>query len=90
LRNRAADHTLKDGVNVAVNNLAGLFWPNDSGEMHDLEDTEDCRSAGGHGNQHVRLRGAQVRLVKRSARLDRHSPRAVADVPLESLKKSET
>ena len=27
-----------------------------------LEDTEDCRSASRHGNQHVRLRGAQVSL----------------------------
>jgi len=28
------------------------------GEGNGLEDTEDRRSAGGHGNQHVRLRGA--------------------------------
>ena len=27
---------------------------------NDLEDSEDCRSVGGHGNQHVRLRIAQV------------------------------
>src|SRR5215813_13900816 len=44
---------------------------NGLGETHDLEDPEDCRSAGGHGNQHVRLRGAQI--TKRSARLDRRS-----------------
>jgi hypothetical protein len=25
-----------------------------------LEDSEDCRSAGGHGNQHVRLRSSQI------------------------------
>jgi hypothetical protein len=25
-----------------------------------LEDSEDCRGAGGHGNQHVRLRSAQI------------------------------
>jgi hypothetical protein len=25
-----------------------------------LEDSEDCRGAGGHGNQHVRLRRAQI------------------------------
>ena len=27
---------------------------------NDLEDSEGCRSVGGHGNQHVRLRSAQV------------------------------
>src|SRR5215213_5609912 len=26
----------------------------------ELENSEDCRSAGGHGNQHVRLRGASI------------------------------
>jgi hypothetical protein len=34
-----------------------------------LENSEDCRSAGGHGNQHVRLRGASIDASKRSARL---------------------
>src|SRR5712664_540001 len=27
---------------------------------NDLENSENCRSAGGHGNQHVRLRSAQT------------------------------
>jgi hypothetical protein len=30
------------------------------GEPNELENSEDCRSAGGHGNQHVRLRSAQI------------------------------
>jgi hypothetical protein len=34
-----------------------------------LENSEDCGSAGGHGNQHVRLRGASIDASKRSARL---------------------
>ena len=42
--------------------------PNCLGDPNDLEDSEDRRSAGGHGNQHVRLRGAQI-APKRSARL---------------------
>jgi hypothetical protein len=41
------------------------------GPPNDLEDSEDRRSAGGHGNQHVRLRCAQVTSsTRRSARLD--------------------
>jgi hypothetical protein len=40
-------------------------------ELNDLENSEDHRSAGGYGNQHVRLRGAQINVPKRSARLDR-------------------
>src|SRR2546423_7147394 len=28
--------------------------------LNDLENSEDCRSTGGHGNQHVRLRCAQI------------------------------
>ena len=43
------------GANIAPNCLGG--W-------NDLEDSEDCRSAGGHGNQHVCLRGAQVDRTK--------------------------
>lgn len=39
------------GANVA---------PNDLGDPNELENSEDCRSAGGHGNQHVRLRDAQI------------------------------
>ena len=35
----------------------------------ELENSEDCGSAGGHGNQHVRLRGASIDALKRSARL---------------------
>ena len=33
-------------------------------DANDLEDSEDCRSAGGHGNQHVRLRCAQIDRIK--------------------------
>jgi hypothetical protein len=29
-----------------------------------LEDSEDCRGAGGHGNQHVRLRSAQIDCIE--------------------------
>jgi hypothetical protein len=29
-----------------------------------LEDSEDCRSVGGHGNQHVRLRSAQIDCIE--------------------------
>jgi hypothetical protein len=39
------------------------------GDLNDLENSEDCRSAGGHGNQHVRLRSAQIATATRSARL---------------------
>jgi hypothetical protein len=35
----------------------------------EMENSEDCGSAGGHGNQHVRLRGASIDASKRSARL---------------------
>ena len=35
----------------------------------ELENSEDRGSAGGHGNQHVRLRGASIDASKRSARL---------------------
>ena len=37
--------------------------------LDELENSEDCGSAGGHGNQHVRLRGASIDASKRSARL---------------------
>jgi hypothetical protein len=33
-----------------------------NGGSNGLEGSKDCRSVGGHGNQHVRLRGAQVSL----------------------------
>ena len=39
----------------------------------ELENSEDCGSAGGHGNQHVRLRGASIDASKRSARLRQRS-----------------
>jgi hypothetical protein len=29
-----------------------------------MEDSEDCRGAGGHGNQHVRLRSAQIDCIE--------------------------
>jgi hypothetical protein len=34
------------------------------GGSNDLENSEDCRSAGGHGNQHVRLRCAQINRIE--------------------------
>ena len=43
------------GANIAPNCLGG--W-------NGLENSEDCRSAGGHGNQHVRLRRAQIDRTK--------------------------
>jgi hypothetical protein len=43
------------GVSIAPNLLGG---------PDDLEDSEDCRSAGGHGNQHVRLRSAQIDFIE--------------------------
>ena len=43
----------------------------------ELENSEDRGSAGGHGNQHVRLRGASIDASKRSARL-RQQPVAAA------------
>ena len=39
------------------------------GDLNGLESSEDCRGAGGHGNQHVRLRSAQINRKGRSARL---------------------
>ena len=34
------------------------------GGCNDLEDSKNRRSAGGHGNQHVRLRGAQIDRIE--------------------------
>jgi hypothetical protein len=34
----------------------------ENGGSNGLEGSKDCRSDGGHGNQHVRLRSAQVSL----------------------------
>jgi hypothetical protein len=37
-------------------------WLRDlEGDQDGLEDSQDCRSVGGHGNQHVRLRISQIR-----------------------------
>jgi hypothetical protein len=49
----------------------------------ELENSEDCGSAGGHGNQHVRLRGASIDASKRSARLRQHvaAGRASCTIP---------
>ena len=54
----------------------------------ELENSEDCGSAGGHGNQHVRLRGASIDASKRSARLRQHhvaAGRASCTIPQEVL-----
>ena len=50
-------------------NFGVSIAPDYLGDPNDLENSEDCRSAGGHGNQHVRLRGASIDASKRSARL---------------------
>jgi hypothetical protein len=64
--------------------IAPNYWE----ELNDLENSEDRRSVGRHGNQHVRLRSAQVE--KRSARLDRQCwLRAVAGV-LSTISKKAT
>jgi hypothetical protein len=47
-----------DGRNFAA--VRGARTVTLVGGTHGLEDTEDRRSAGWHGNQHVRLRGPQV------------------------------
>ena len=57
----------------------------------ELENSEDCGSAGGHGNQHVRLRGASIDASKRSARLRQHlvaAGRASCTIPQEVLQSS--
>ena len=41
-------------------NFGVSIAPDYLGDPNDLENSEDCRSAGGHGNQHVRLRCAQI------------------------------
>ena len=50
LRNVRAQPSFDTGTNV----VPALLGRNPD----ELENSEDCRSAGGHGNQHVRLRGA--------------------------------
>jgi hypothetical protein len=44
----------------AVLFFPAVVVPQHEGDRNGLEDTEDRRSAGRHGNQHVCLRGAQV------------------------------
>jgi hypothetical protein len=44
--------------------LGAEFAPNFLGGWNDLEGSENCRSAGGHGNQHVRLRSAQIDRIE--------------------------
>jgi hypothetical protein len=34
------------------------------GDPNDLENSEDCRGAGGHGNQHVRLRSSKIDCIE--------------------------
>jgi hypothetical protein len=47
-----------------ANDFVQVTWETPNG----LENSKNRRSAGGHGNQHVRLRSAQVRRSRRSAR----------------------
>ena len=57
------------------------FAPNFLGGWNDLEDSKNCRSAGGHGNQHVRLRSAQIDCIETIGPARRHFlRRAVAGV----------
>jgi hypothetical protein len=42
------------------------------GEYDDLEGSKNRRSASWHGNQHVRLRGAQIRSIAAPTRLKDH------------------
>jgi hypothetical protein len=52
-----------------------------------LEDSKDCRSVGGHGNQHVRLRSAQIDCIETICpALAALSLRAAADVRFEILR----
>jgi len=57
-----------------------------------LEGSKDCRSVGGHGNQHVRLRSAQISLSGVTCPVQeanfafelRQAPSAAADMSLRS------
>ena len=51
---------------VALGSTQGATSPdwNSLGEVNELENSEDRRSVGRHGNQHVRLRCAQVDTSK--------------------------
>ena len=55
LRGVGRGHSFSFGVEVTPNFLGG--W-------NELEDSKNCRSAGGHGNQHVRLRSAQIDRIE--------------------------
>ena len=55
---RVAVRHLRDVREVPRFSAGVSIAPTLLGGPDDLEDSEDCRSAGGHGNQHVRLRGA--------------------------------
>jgi hypothetical protein len=53
---------IRGGFNLGVGATSRLYLY--LGETNGLESSEDCRSAGGHGNQHVRLRGAQIDRIE--------------------------
>ena len=61
-------------------------------DPNDLEDSEDCRSVGGHGNQHVRLRSAQIDCIETICRgsggVCRFEPRqtSVSKFPVRDVK----
>src|SRR5712672_421673 len=48
---------LRPALNLRYGAISRLIY---LGETNGLESSEDCRSTGGHGNQHVRLRSAQI------------------------------
>jgi hypothetical protein len=74
------------------------FWNRDllyrlqNGGSNGLEGSKDCRSVGGHGNQHVRLRSAQISLSGVTCPVQeanfafelRQAPSAAADMSLRS------
>ena len=50
---------------ILISGHSGIVIPCtrfENGGSNGLEGSKDCRSVGGHGNQHVRLRSAQVSL----------------------------
>ena len=59
---------------ILISGHSGIvIWSNrfENGGSNGLEGSKDYRSVGGHGNQHVRLRSAQVSLsVGRPARFE--------------------
>ena len=48
---------VRPALNLRYGAISRLIY---LGETNGLESSEDCRSTGGHGNQHVRLRSAQI------------------------------